>query len=340
MHPSRFNCLTQTIQGIIQAGSPQIPKIARFFSGPAQPDSVVTRIERLLDDDNFDPIHTARSIAEMLNLSQISKWSLVIDRTNWKYGQKHNNLLVLGVIYKKSFVPLLVDNLGDENKSGNSNLENRKCILEKFRQAFPNQKIKYLVGDREFIGKHWIKYLNDKNIPYVLRIKENWDVFYDESNMRTIPIKNFIKDKMDGKSVQCIKDIKLGAKGEVMTNLTVFPVKNRDGEKDVGIVMHSSCIKNAHLEYKKRWAIESAFKHMKTGGLNLEDSHLRKENRLQAMLQIIFLAISWIFLSARIFSSIDTKQNSINGLSHFRCGLEKLIRNIISRNFHSSNGFP
>lgn len=338
LHPSRFDCLKSIMAGIVTTGSVQISKIARTFSGPAQLESVCSRIRRFLEDEEFDSVEVARNIAKILGLTRISRWTLVVDRTNWKLGDTHNNLLVLGVIHKKSFIPLIFNNLGDTRKSGNSSTADRQCIMDTFREAFPDQKIKSLIGDREFIGWRWVAYLNKEKIPYILRIKENWDVIFDEDNKRTIPIKDYISSTVNDKRVQRIDNLSLGSEGKITTSLTVFPTKTRDGERNTGIVMHSPGIKNAHLEYRKRWSIEVAFKHMKTGGLNLEDSHIKNRDRFKTLMHIIFMTIAWIFKFERFKHAIKLKPNRINGLSVFRVGFEKLIRFIMCQKKQTLKG--
>ena len=185
LHPARFKCLTEMIKGIVASSSVQVSKIARSFNSSAQPESVHTQIYRFLENEDLSNVEVARWTAKILALSRISSWTLVIDRTNWKYGKKHNNLLVLGVLFKNVFVPLISDNLGDTRKSGNSSMGDRMTILDTFKEAFPDQHIKEIIGDREFVGDDWLDYLNDKSISYVLRLKENWSVIYDEDNKIT-----------------------------------------------------------------------------------------------------------------------------------------------------------
>ena len=41
----------------------------------------------------------------------------------------------------------------------NSNSDERIDLLERFYYIFPDAKVAYLTGDREFIGKSWLSYL-------------------------------------------------------------------------------------------------------------------------------------------------------------------------------------
>ena len=56
-------------------------------------------------------------------------------------------------------------------------------LLDKFRDIFPNAKIAYLCGDREFIGKEWLTYLMlEPTIPFRLRIKANQKIHDGQKN--------------------------------------------------------------------------------------------------------------------------------------------------------------
>ncbi len=57
-----------------------------------------------------------------------------------------------------------------DNNSGNSSTQDRKNLLELCLSILDKERIGYIVGDREFIGHSWIKYLKDKGIRFVMRV--------------------------------------------------------------------------------------------------------------------------------------------------------------------------
>lgn len=61
-------------------------------------------------------------------------------------------------------------------KRGNSNTLERKQIMERFIRLFGKSSIQCLVADREFVGEEWLAYLNREQIPYHIRIRENFRV--------------------------------------------------------------------------------------------------------------------------------------------------------------------
>ena len=64
-------------------------------------------------------------------------------------------------------------------KAGNSNTKERTALLTRFCNQFGADKIAGLTGDREFVGGKWMAFLAKRNIPFMLRIKENFNVTWD-----------------------------------------------------------------------------------------------------------------------------------------------------------------
>lgn len=58
---------------------------------------------------------------------------LVLDRTNWKFGSKNINILMLGVSYKNVAFPLMFKML---DKRGNSDTKERIDLIKKYIEWF------------------------------------------------------------------------------------------------------------------------------------------------------------------------------------------------------------
>jgi hypothetical protein len=66
------------------------------------------------------------------------------------------NFLVLSVVHQGTAFPLFWTLLP---KKGNSNTKEHIQLIDQFLGVFGSHKIKYLTGDREFIGQQWFTYL-------------------------------------------------------------------------------------------------------------------------------------------------------------------------------------
>lgn len=95
---------------------------------------------------------------------------LILDRTEWHFGKQIINILVLAVQYGEIAVPLLWRVMA---RRGNSETQMRIELIEKYVELFSRQSIVYVTGDREFLGVEWLSYLQEKNIDFRIRIKNN-----------------------------------------------------------------------------------------------------------------------------------------------------------------------
>jgi len=86
-------------------------------------------------------------------------YELTLDRTNWRWGKKNINILVLAVVYKGIAIPIYWLLL---NKRGNSNTRERIALLKRFIKHFGKTRIIRLLADREFIGKDWFAWLKQE----------------------------------------------------------------------------------------------------------------------------------------------------------------------------------
>lgn len=110
----------------------------------------------------------------IISLLGIESNRIVIDRTNWKIGNKNVNLLTAGVLFFNCFIPLCWQQL---DKRGNSNFKERRLLMNRFirlwRMAGKKIKDMVVIADREFIGPEWLQFLHNKKLFFVFRLREN-----------------------------------------------------------------------------------------------------------------------------------------------------------------------
>ncbi len=94
------------------------------------------------------------------------RWTLTIDRTNWTFGKTSINILMIAIVWHGLGMPLIDTCLP---KKGNSSTKERTLLLDRLRRTFPDMKVATLIGDREFIGGAWMRYLIENNIYCVMR---------------------------------------------------------------------------------------------------------------------------------------------------------------------------
>src|SRR5690606_8447880 len=130
---------------------------------------------------------------------------LAMDRTNWKFGAKNINILMLGVAYKGIAFPLMFKML---NKKGNSNTDERIDLIRSFINWFGRDCIDCLLADREFVGAQWLEFLHQNKITYHIRIRNNFKV-HSSNKCKGIKASSLFRDMKLGEFRHCTKKMKM-----------------------------------------------------------------------------------------------------------------------------------
>jgi len=157
-------------------------RLASGFDSKATKNSSYRRIQRFTAE--FDlPMKMISSLIFAL-LPEKENLIVVLDCTNWKFGEKNINILMLGVRYKNVTFPLMFKML---DKRGNSNTQERIDLTQKHIDWFGKETIDCLLADREFVVDKWLEFLNENSIPYYKRIRNNFKIYSFQKN-KEVPV--------------------------------------------------------------------------------------------------------------------------------------------------------
>ena len=305
-------------------------KLASGFENGCGSDSSLRRIQRFMADYKLDKDLIARLIFALL--PHEPPYSIAIDRTNWKFGQTNINILVLAIVYKGVAFPILFKLMP---KRGNSHTTERIEIVNHYIQLFGKQTILYMVADREFVGEHWIDYLNFNRIEYHIRIRDNFWVLNPKTG------KQF-------KATWLFSDLKLNETRFLhsiynihnqLCYLSASKIKNKEGKPEFQIVISFCKPEIAQKIYKERWQIETAFRAMKTSGFNIEDTHLTDIDRIEKLVALVTIAFCWAYLVGIYLHEHDKPIRILNNgrmaKSFFKYGLTFIASVLLNAGFQS-----
>lgn len=203
-HKARKKVLKELVIAVGKTGSVNLNRLAECLTGDTSLDGKIQRVERFFKNQKFDYKQVALAILNALGFIG-KKIKITLDRTNWKFGKKDINYLVLAVeIEEYGTIPLMWTVL---DKRGNSNWEERKALLDEFFKIFPVCDVECIKGDREFVGEEWMRYLHEKKVTFFLRVKSNNQVIVlpegqigsDEKLLLTSSLMVSIPEKIDPK---------------------------------------------------------------------------------------------------------------------------------------------
>jgi transposase len=270
-------------------------------------------------DFNFDKV--AKYLLSLFT-DPNEKVFLTMDRTNWQYGTKDINILMVGAVYKGIAIPIVWEIL---DKRGNSNTAERINIINRIISYFGQERIAGILADREFIGKEWFKYLENLKVPFVIRIKAN--TLVPNARGEATTVSNLFRELRPGEFR------KLDGKRHVWdTDLFLSALRLDDGEL---LILASNQDQMCPLElYKRRWEIETLFSCFKGRGFNFEDTRITKTKRINRMVAVLALAFCWAHKCGEWkidnVAKIRIKKHGRPEKSIFRYGLDAIIEAIFS----------
>jgi hypothetical protein len=281
-------------------------KLAPAFETDASSKSSLRRIQRFMADYVLDTDLIARLIFKML--PHQPPYKLAMDRTNWKFGETNINVLTLAIVYQGVAFPILMLML---DKRGNSDTSERIRMMNKYIQLFGCETIDCLLADREFVGEHWIAYLNDHRIRYYIRIRENF-IIHDPRTGRELKAFVIFAGLKCGECKILYRIFRVNGQ---LCYLSASKVKGKEGKPELQIIISFNKPEDAQEFYKERWQIETAFKGLKSSGFNIEQTHLTDLGRIKKMFTIVMLTFAWAYV---VGAYINDKMKPIRILKHGR----------------------
>ena len=299
-------------------------KLAIGFDSDAKVESSLRRIQRFMSEYVLDTDLIARFIFALLPHNP--PYRLVMDRTNWKFGSTDINILVLAIVYKGVAFPLLFKMMP---KFGNSSTQERIELMDHFIRLFGIDAIECLLADREFIGQHWLAYLNHLRISYHIRIRENFwvDIPRNGHRIKAFWLFNNLQNNQHAFYRPIVK-----VKGQ-MCYLSASKVFNKKGQPEFQIIVSFSKPEDANTLYKERWQVETAFKGLKSSGFNIEDTHLTDIDRIQKLFSLVLVAFTWVYKAGIYLDSlcpVKIKKHGRKAKSLFKYGLNYIANMLFS----------
>ena len=288
----------------------QFNEVAQHLNSEAKLVSNEIRIQDFFREAEIDYKQVAILLICMLPPDK--KIRLCIDRTEWDFGKTQVNILMIIAGCEDFQVPIYWEML--DNKSGNSSSKNRKDLLDLCLKVIDTSRIGYIVGDREFIGHDWLKYLKDKGINFLMRLPKHHTIQYYDGQIR------HIEDM--GLSTETPMLIKNCLVDGIVGDVWVKKLKDDDFLFLFGTV-------NAEYMgqlYKKRWSIESLFQGMKGRGFDLEKTHLQCTKKLKKLIAMVSIAYSacinlGVYYHKKV-QKIQNKNHGYKGKSFLRKGID------------------
>lgn len=278
-------------------------------------ESVLRRFERFFAQAVLKPKHIG-SLILALAPKPADGWVLAMDRTNWKFGKTHINILAVTIILGRVGLPIAWLVLPKTTKRGNSRKHHRIKAMEEVLDILPAEKIRALTMDREFVGKNWLGWLRLMEIPYIVRVKRNTLVGGHRAHWLS----------------RCGRWKKAASHlHEVFGQQVHFAAKRIVKGRDPYLAVISWGFQGEQaLElYRLRWGIETFFSHLKKRGYNFEETHMSKKRSIEKLMGVLAVAFAMCYHWGCVLekkAGIKLKKHGYRAKSIFRQGFEAIHR--------------
>ena len=163
-------------------------------------------------------------------------------------------------------------------------LVEHKIILQRFVNLFGKECIAGVLADREFATGVLFAWLNDNQIPFYIRIKDNTIVKIKKKKFM-VAKKLFCHLQTNQKSVFGMTVDLLGAK--------IYLAGSRSERGELMLVATNRHPGNAIAIYLRRWEIETLFSCLKNRGFCFEETHLTRLDRIEKMMALLTIGLCW-----------------------------------------------
>ena len=309
----RLTCFLMLVLAVFGQRTVSLVWLARHAAPPAKAESVYRRFQRFFADCVL-PARTVGALILALSPKPVNGWVLAMDRTNWKFGKSHINILVVTVILNGVGLPIAWRMLPKRTKRGNSNRLHRIRLMEQVLAILAVADIRALTMDREFVGSGWLTWLRLMEVPYVVRVKAN-------TLVGGIPADWWCERNRWKKHAAQFH--------EVFGEQVYFAAKRIRNGRDafVAVISHGFQGTEALDLYQMRWGIETFFSHLKKRGYQFEDTHMTQSCRIEKLLGVLAVAFALCYHWGRKLeqdTGIKLKKHGHRAKSVFRQGFESL----------------
>lgn len=317
---ARVKCLALLLSSLLRHRTVNLTILATENQSGAKNESCYRRFQNFF-------LHCALPLTAVgsLILRKIPKpaggWVLSMDRTNWKFGKRHINILTVGVVVHNVAVPIAWKVLPQSTKRGNSNTAQRIKLLKSLSKLMQAAEIHVLTMDREFSGRDWLHWLDSKGVGYVLRVKSN-----------TVVGRKLAHEHAATRGRKPLARQKIWSLNLFFASKRIENKDRRDSH--LHVISNRFSGKEALDLYRLRWGIEQLFSHLKKRGFNLESTHMTEAAKLEKLFALVSLAFLYSFGWGCQLRASRKPTQAMKRKSLFRQGLEDILRLLGNAHLH------
>jgi hypothetical protein len=294
-HRARLKFMARFTSAVLATTTTNLRRIAIALKAGVEAESNYRRIQRFLSE--YDLNAAALGCFLLRLLPQEAPYKVVVDRTEWHFGSKPVNVLMVGVAHEGMAFPIAWSGL---SRAGSSDAEAQVRVMERFLAVVDPKDVEVVVADREFISMRWLRQLQQRDVPFCVRLRSDRRVGHSPEVAQTLPARMHAQtqEEVGDEHVLCGERYLFGAEeadGALGARVVVRRIGAESASGDQFLILATSGInpKEAAGLYRKRWEIETMFAALKSRGFDLEETNLTVPDRIERLIGLLALAFAW-----------------------------------------------
>ncbi len=290
LHGHQSKSLAMFVLGAIRAESIVIQRVAEALlaESDAKASSIERRLERFLSNDRIETEKTWNDLLdEVMPFFRGKPMRLIVDVTAY---EEHAQVIYIGLLQHTRVLPLVWKVMPGQEKWDQGFWA---CLEELFRRLAPHigKSDCTIIGDSAFGCFPMVKLCETYGWHYLFRICAEHTCEHWSPQGRLLPTCP-VAELVDRPGKGFYGQVRLWQKEPIETNLSAYW---EPGEEEALLVISDlpACRKRI-TEYRLRWRVEATFQDLKSRGWDWEESHVRRLDRVDRMLFVLFLLVWWL----------------------------------------------
>ncbi len=290
LHGHQSKALAFFVLGAIRAESIVLPKVAEALLGEseAKAPSIERRLERFLSNSKIDVEKTwDELLRHVMPYFRKGPGQLVIDLTPY---EEHAQVICIGLLQHSRVFPLVWKVMPGQDKWDQGLWD---CIDQLFKRLVPHigETDCTVIGDSAFGCFPMVQVCQKYRWHYLFRICGEHTCEHWSPQGRLLPICP-VADLVSKPGRRFYGAVRLWQGDQIETNISAYWDENE--EEALMVISDLPAGPERLRKYKRRWRIESTFQDMKRRGWDWEESHVRRLDRVNRMLLVLFLLLWWL----------------------------------------------
>ena len=109
LNAARAKALAMMVFAMINCETVNLSKLSKHLKTDVRQESSYKRLQRFMKEVTFNPKELARALLAFADVKSDEKLKLILDRTNWKFGENYINILCLSVVTPNGNFPLFLE---------------------------------------------------------------------------------------------------------------------------------------------------------------------------------------------------------------------------------------